>query len=143
MRKRSKQVSPLEDPNASRDPWYSLEQKKADRESVARGNSPYTPELSMGIDDYGVESQKSQTRKKSTYMNREEASRMVNDFDWSERYLRSIIAKYVSPDLADRLDYSGLRREARKVRGMAKKILGDRPVGVNEATNYVKGLLRG
>ena len=138
MRKRSKQVSPLEDPT------YSGAQYEQDKESIARGNSPYTPELNIGVPDYRGEDMHVQRGMKRNYMSREEASRMVNDFDWSERYLRSIIAKYVSPDLADRLDYSGLRREARKVRGIAKKILGNEKLGdIGQLTEFTRKLLRG
>ena len=126
------------------DPAFSRGQYELDKEMIARGNSPYNPELLIGVDEYKEgEEITAPRRNKGNYMSREEASRMMHDFALTKPYLKSIIGKYANPKLADSLDWSGLLREAYKIKGIAKKILGDKPVNVDEASAFVKKLLRG
>ena len=55
------------------------------------------------------------------------AEEIVDNFSINQNYLRSLIARITdNGEYADGLDYRGLLREGRKIKGIAEKILRSR-----------------
>lgn len=130
--------------NAYENPAFSREQYERDRESIARGINPYMPELNIGIlENKEIANKVGIEKRRKPYMLYEDAERILRGFDWSEPFMRSVIAKYASPALADRLDYRGLLREAHKIRGIAKKILAEGKLNdIDELTWVTRAFLQ-
>ncbi len=132
------------------DATYSREQYGRDRELIARGMNPYDSENNFGAGDVGVDGDLeedimidnfleeevvgaavgSRARKRESSVGYnidgyDDARGILDDFSWNKTYLRSLVARVTgNSDYADRLDYSGLRKEGHKIKGIARKIVG-------------------
>lgn len=118
----------------------AFDRKKYDeeKEMIARGINPYNPEENTGFFEDRIVSFLSIERapvvgekKERGYKinGRVDAERIYHNFDWNEKYLRSLVSEVTgNKDYADSLDYAGLRREGHKIKGIVLKILGIRRV---------------
>ena len=130
--------------NPFEDPAYDRARYEEEREAIACGIDPYNSEYNIGVDsddifNRGIESVfvRARAKKRVKEVLDEEISYDINGYDDARRilngfsrnigYLRGLISRITGDGVyADSLDYRGLLREGYKIRGVAKKILGNR-----------------